>query len=199
MKNRLFLTSIAAALISALASAQERGANDPIPPVQPPPAMDDAQPAAKPATTPPPATKARATQTDSQQKPSQQKTVPLGNSDAEAAAAAAEAKKRAATPVPVLPPEPEKQLSSPGLPPEVQKAAEATELPVITVRQEGNQTITEYRKRGKLFAERISSQDSGDTKWYVDQRYKGPMPADPAAGVSGHVAPVEYKVFEWGN
>ena len=25
----------------------------------------------------------------------------------------------------------------------------------------------------------------------------GPMPPDPAAGVSGHVTPVEYKVLEW--
>ena len=195
MKNRLFLTSIAAGLISALASAQERGANDPIPSVQPPPSMDDAQPV-KPATTAAPTAKPR---TQAAQ-PASQKTIPLGNSDAEAAAAAAEAKKRAATPVPALPPEPEKQFSSPGLPPEVQKAAEATELPVITVRQEGNQTIEEYRKRGKLFAERIISKDSGDTKWYVDQRYNGPIPVEPqGAGVSGRVAPVEYKVFEWGN
>ncbi len=191
--NRLLLTSIAAGLISALASAQERGANDPIPPVQPPPAMDDAQAPVKPATTPPSATKAH-TQADSQHP-----TVPLANSDAEAAAAAAEAKKRAATPVPALPPEPEKKFNSPGLPPDVQKAAEATELPVITVRQEGNVTIQEYRKHGKLFAERIISKDGGPTKWYVDRRYKGPMPVDGAAGVSGHVAPVEYKLFEWGN
>ena len=188
--KRLFLIPIAAGLISAAAAAQERGASDPIPPVQPPPAMDDA-----PAnTTPAPAPASTKPQMKAN---TQRQVVPLANSDAEAAAAAAEAKRRAATPVPVLPPEPEKKFDSPGLPPDVQKAAEATELPVITVRQEGNTTIEEYRKHGKLFAQRIIVKDSGDSKWYVDQRYNGPMPVDGAAGVSGHVAPVEYKLFEW--
>lgn len=188
--NRLLLMSIAGCLISAAAVAQDRAASDTIPPVQPPPAMD-ATPASA---TPPPVAPKSQMKVDPQRK-----TIPLGNSDAEAAAAAEEARRRAATPVPVLPPEPEKKLESPGLPPDVQKAAEATELPVITVRQEGNTTIEEYRKHGKLFAQRIISKDSGESKWYVDKRYDGPMPADPAAGVSGHVLPVEYKVFEWGK
>ena len=188
--NRLLMISIAAALMSTAAAAQDRSSDNTIPPVQPPPAMDDT-----PATASAPAT---VVVPKSQMKVAPQpKTIPLGNSDAEVAASVEEAKRRASTPVPVLPPEPEKKFDSPGLPPEVQKAAEATELPVVTVRQEGNTTIEEYRKHGKLFAQHIIAKDSGETKWYVDQRYKGPMPADAAAGVSGHVAPVEYKVFEW--
>jgi len=186
--NRLLLISIAG-VISATAAAQESRSTDTIPPVQPPPAMDEPAPPAN----------AEAVAPKSQMKVDpQHKTIPLGNSDLEAAAAAEEARKRTAAAVPVLPPEPEKKFDSPGLPPDVQKAAEATELPVITVRQEGSTTIEEYRKHGKLFAQRVISKDSGDTKWYVDKRYDGPMPA-AAAGVSGHVQPVEYKVFEWGK
>jgi len=119
--NRLLLIPLAASLLAAIASAGAQ-TSDTIPPVQPPPAMDDA--------TPPPSTVQSQRKVDP--KP---KTIPLANSDAEAAAAAADARQRAATPVPVLPPEPKKAFDSPGLPPDVQRAAEATELPVITVRQ----------------------------------------------------------------
>jgi hypothetical protein len=184
--NRLLLVTIITGLLAATnCVAQDRGkSTDGLPPVQAPPAMDD--PAAAPAAPAPrPHSDANA------------KTIPLANSDAEALAAAAEARRVAAKPAPALPPDPERKFDSPGLPPEVQKAAEATELPVITVRQEGNETIEEYRKHGKLFAQRIIPKDGGPTKWYVDRRYDGTLPADPAAGVSGHVAPVEYKIFEW--
>ncbi|MEP6938835.1 MAG: DUF2782 domain-containing protein [Rudaea sp.] len=179
--NRLLLVPLVAGLFTAAASAGAQSA-DAIPPVQPPPAMEDASP--------PPATAHTQMKVDP-------KTIPLANSDAEAAAAAADARERAATPLSALPPEPQKSFDSPGLPPDVQRAAEATELPVITVRQEGNTTIREYRRRGKLFAQYVVPKDGGDSKWYVDKRYEGPMPPDPAAGVSGHVTPVEYKLFEW--
>ncbi len=191
--NRLLMISIAAALMSTAAAAQDRSTDNTIPPVQPPPAMDDA-----PVAAPAPAATVPSVMPKSQMKVAPEpKTIPLGNSDAEVAASVEEAKRRASTPVPVLPPDPDKKFDSPGLPPEVQKAAEATELPVVTVRQEGNTTIEEYRRHGKLFAQHIITKDSGEAKWYVDQRYKGPMPGDAAAGVSGHVAPVEYKLFEW--
>ena len=80
---------------------------------------------------------------------------------------------------------------------EVQKAAEATELPVVTVRQEGNETITEYRKRGKIFAQYFKSKDTGSEKWYVDPNYQGPMPPDLDAGMHGKPGAVQYKVFGW--
>ncbi|HEY8010536.1 MAG TPA: DUF2782 domain-containing protein [Rudaea sp.] len=186
--SRSFLVSIITGLlVAATATAQDRGkSTDTLPPVQAPPAMDD----------PGSAQTAPAAAPQSPVDP-KVKIVPLANSEVEAKAAAEEAKRAAARPVPVLPPAPEQKFNSPGLPPEVQRAAEATELPVITVRQEGNDTIEEYRKHGKLFAQRIIPKDGGETKWYVDQRYTGPLPPDPAAGVSGHVTPVEYRVFEW--
>lgn len=189
--NRSLLILIAAGACCAAAYAQQ--STDTLPPVQAPPPMD--QPASTPADKP--AAKAHS-QMKTDKNASTVQTVPIANSDAEAQAAAAAAKQRAAQGLPLLPPEPEKKFESPGLPPEVQKAAEATELPVITVRQDGANTIEEYRKRGKLFAQRIIPKEGGETKWYVDKRYQGPLPAtDPAAGVSGHVTPVEYKILEW--
>ena len=185
--NRLLLIPLAASLLALNARAGAQ-TTDTIPPVQPPPSMDE------PATSAPPADMKSQRKVD----PSP-KTVTLANSDAEAAAAAADARQRAATQVPVLPPEPKKAFDSPGLPPDVQRAAEATELPVITVRQEGNTTIREYRRHGQLFAQYVVPKDGGDSKWYVDKRHDGPMPPDPAAGVSGHVTAVGYKVFEWSN
>ena len=91
----------------------------------------------------------------------------------------------------------EKAPESPGLPPEVQAAAEATELPVITVRQQGNETVEEYRKKGKLVFVRVRS-ENGPTKFYVDN--PGDIPRDvmqQMSGPSGVVQPVYYKLFEW--
>ncbi|MFT3790528.1 MAG: hypothetical protein QM741_05520 [Rudaea sp.] len=181
MRTSLFVM-LACGLVAVQAHAQsQKNTDDGLPPVQPPPAMDGSDAATTPA------------------KPAANgaKTVPIANSEAEAKAAAEEAKRRAAQPVPALPPEPEKKFDSPGLPPEVQKAAEATELPVVTVRQEGNETITEYRKRGKIFAQYFKSRDTGAEKWYVDPAYKGPMPPDLDAGMHGKPGAVQYKVFGW--
>lgn len=178
--RKLLSIALVCGLSAAQAQAQsQKRTDDGLPPVQPPPAMDEAR-------NPPPAASAGTA-----------KTVPLADSAAEAQAAADEAKRRAAQPVPALPPEPEKKFDSPGLPPEVQKAAEATELPVVTVRQEGNETITEYRKRGKIFAQYFKSKESGEEKWYIDPGYKGPLPPDLDAGMHGKPGAVHYKVFGW--
>ena len=179
--RKLLPVMLTCGLIAAQVHAQgQKKTDDGLPPVQPPPAMDE-----------PPAQTAPAAKANSG------KTVPIANSDADVKAAAEEAKRRAAQPVPALPPEPEKKFDSPGLPPDVQKAAEATELPVVTVRQEGNETITEYRKRGKIFAQYFKSKDTGAEKWYVDPAYKGPMPPDLDAGMHGKPGAVQYKVFGW--
>ena len=128
---------------------------------------------------------------------------PLANSDAEAqAAAAAEAKASAeraralASPTLATTPEPGKPLDSPGLPPEVQKAAEATELPVVTVRQNGNERVEEYRKRGVLYFVRVVPQE-GPTRYYVDRRSDIPADVKQLSAPSGHVEPVYFKLAEW--
>jgi hypothetical protein len=87
--------------------------------------------------------------------------------------------------------------NSPGLPPEVQAAAEASELPVITVRQDGGDTIEEYRKKGKLYFVRVMS-TNGPTKLYVDN--PNDIPHDvmqQLSGPSGVVQPVYYKLLDW--
>lgn len=194
--NRLFIVTITTGLLAASAcGAQDRG-DQTFAPAPPPPPLDSST--ATPAqNVMPTATTLGSTQANGAAVDGHARVVPLANSDAEAKTAADDARRVAAAPVPALPPEAPRKLDSPGLPPEVQKAAEATELPVITVRQDGTDTIEEYRKNGKLFAQRIISNNSGQTKWYVDRAYNGPMPPDPAAGVSGHITPVEYRVFEW--
>ena len=86
---------------------------------------------------------------------------------------------------------------SPGLPADVQAAAEATELPVITVRQQGSETVEEYRKRGKLYFVRVLS-NQGPTRFYVDDR--SAIPANimqQLSGPSGVVQPVYFKLGEW--
>lgn len=115
-----------------------------------------------------------------------------------------------ATPAPTMPtstpsnpsaPAPESVPSaakdSPGLPADVQAAADAAELPVITVRQQGSETVEEYRKRGKLYFVRVLS-NQGPTRLYVDDR--STIPANimqQLSGPSGVVQPVYFKLGEW--
>jgi hypothetical protein len=157
-----------------------------LPPVQPPPDMD--APATQPAAAP---TKGGAP------------IIPLANSDAEAqAAAAAEAQATAERAKALNSPnftqqQPDrKALESPGLPPDVQKAAEATELPVVTVRQNGNERVEEYRKRGVLYFVRVVPQE-GPPRYYVDRVSNVPQDLSAIAGPSGVIQPVYFKLFEW--
>ena len=93
----------------------------------------------------------------------------------------------------------DKPVDSPGLPAEVQAAAEATELPVVTVRQQGSDTVEEYRKRGKLYFVRVLS-SSGAQRFYVDD--PNAVPADvmkQLSGPSGVVQPVYFKLVDWGK
>jgi hypothetical protein len=83
------------------------------------------------------------------------------------------------------------------LPPEVQAAAEVAELPVVTVRQNGNETVEEYRKKGKLLFVRVLEKE-GPTKFYVDD----PAVIPPSlmkrlSGPSGDVQPVYFKLADW--
>jgi hypothetical protein len=88
-------------------------------------------------------------------------------------------------------------VESPGLPADVQAAAEAAELPVVTVRQQGTDTVEEYRKRGKLMFVRVLTNE-GPTRLYVDDR--AAIPANimqQISGPSGVVQPVYFKLADW--
>jgi hypothetical protein len=90
-----------------------------------------------------------------------------------------------------------KSVESPGLPADVQAAAEAAELPVVTVRQQGSETVEEYRKRGKLVFVRVLTNE-GPTRFYVDN--PAVIPANlmqQLSGPSGQVQPVYFKLGEW--
>lgn len=83
------------------------------------------------------------------------------------------------------------------LPPEVQAAAEVAELPVVTVRQNGNETVEEYRKKGKLMFVRVL-QKEGPTRFYVDNpAVIPPNLMKQLSGPSGVVQPVYYKLADW--
>ena len=168
--NWMFLAALAVAASANAQSAADRNAttttsSDQIPPVQPPPNIDDKDPVTN---LPTPEAVAKTVVDQS-----------LGNptidTDARARAAA----------------------SSPGLPPDVQAAADASELPVITVRQDGGDTVEEYRKKGKLYFVRVLS-STGPTKLYVDDPNNVPHDMmQQLSGPSGQVGAVMYNILDW--
>jgi hypothetical protein len=90
-----------------------------------------------------------------------------------------------------------KPIESDPLPPEVQAAANAAELPVITVRQRGADTVEEYRKHGKLYFVRVLNA-SGPTRYYVDNpNAMPPNMMQQLSGPSGTVQPVYFKIADW--
>jgi len=201
--KRILLGAIAVGLLATglTAAAAQSAPQDTLPPVQAPPAMDS--PAAKAAAPPPAAPAAQASGSNAP-------LVPLANSDAEAqAAAAAEAAAsaerakalnaertdglEAATAPPKVG---NKVLDAPPLPPDVQKAAEATELPVVTVRQNGNERIEEYRKKGVLYFVRVVPPE-GPPRFYVDNPSNLPPDINQLSAPSGTVQPVYYKLADW--
>ena len=91
----------------------------------------------------------------------------------------------------------EKSHEQSTLPPEVQAAANVAELPVVTVRQNGNETVEEYRKKGKLLFVRVLEKQ-GPTKFYVDNpAVIPPNLMQQLSGPSGVVQPVYYKLADW--
>ncbi len=167
--NWVLIAALGFAVSANAQQAADRNAttttsSDQIPPVQPPPNIDDKDPVTN---LPTPEAVAKTVVDESS-----------GNT------ADANARERAAA-------------SSPGLPPEVQAAADASELPVITVRQEGGDTVEEYRKKGKLYFVRVLS-SSGPTKLYVDNPNDVPHDVmQQLSGPSGQVQPVYYKLLDW--
>lgn len=101
-----------------------------------------------------------------------------------------------ATPTPATPAA-GKPAENPGLPADVQAAANAAELPVVTVRQNGNETVEEYRNKGKLLFVRVLEKE-GPTTLYVDNpAVIPPNIMQQLSGPSGQVQPVYYKLADW--
>lgn len=70
------------------------------------------------------------------------------------------------------------------------------ELPVITVRKEGNDTVEEYRRNGKIFMVRIMPKD-GPAHYYVDRTGNGRLDRDPLDNTPGPISPVYFKIYDW--
>jgi len=70
------------------------------------------------------------------------------------------------------------------------------ELPVVTVRKEGNDTVEEYRRNGKIFMVRIMPTD-GPAHYYVDRTGNGRLDRDPLDNTPGPISPVYFKIYEW--
>ena len=68
---------------------------------------------------------------------------------------------------------------------------------MVTVRQQGSETVEEYSKRVKLYFVRVLS-NQGPTRLYVDDR--SAIPANimqQLSGPSGVAQPVYFKLGEW--
>ena len=166
MFSAIATSTLFAFAMTTSAAAQDRAAAPAIPAVQAPPALDD------------PGTPAS-------------KTIALPTPQAQAKAAVNDTQGAADANPPA-----EKSPDTRGLPAEVQAAADAAELPVVTVRQQGTDTVEEYRKHGKLVFVRVLS-NSGPTRYYVDNPRDMPPNMQQLSGPSGVVQPVYYKLFEW--
>jgi hypothetical protein len=70
------------------------------------------------------------------------------------------------------------------------------ELPVVTVRKEGNDTVEEYRRNGKIFMVRIMPTD-GPAHYYVDRTGNGRLDRDPLDNAPGPISPVYFKIYDW--
>jgi len=158
--------------LAGMAAAQDRSKPaDTVPPVQAPPALDD------PGTVRLPTPQAEA-------------ATAVENTTGIAAPAGANEPDTTA-------PEDRPPVDTHPLPPEIQAAAEASELPVITVRAQGAETVEEYRKRGKLYFVRVLS-SSGPPKFYVDSpQAVPPSIMQQLSGPSGVAQPVYYKLVDW--
>lgn len=65
--------------------------------------------------------------------------------------------------------------------------------PEVGIRKQGDDTIEEYRKAGKVSMIRITGK-SGITQTYIDTDGDGRLEGNPK---EGPVAPVYYKLYEW--
>jgi hypothetical protein len=84
-------------------------------------------------------------------------------------------------------------LDDPGVKTKPATSANGEAPPDVKVRQEGDDTIEEYRASGKVSMIRITGK-SGITKTYIDTDGDGRLEGNPK---DGPVAPVYYKLYEW--
>lgn len=91
---------------------------------------------------------------------------------------------------PPLPPETEGDVP---IPPKIQQ--EQIE-PTVTIREEENRLIEEYRRNGQVFMVRVTPK-GGVPFYYIDTDGDGKLELDPAQQALNPVQPVYWKIKEW--
>ena len=67
--------------------------------------------------------------------------------------------------------------------------------PEVSVHQEGDNRVEEYRSGGKLYQVIVTPKNGVPQYYDVDDQGR----RHQAGGTNGPVSPVQYKVYEWGN
>ena len=92
------------------------------------------------------------------------------------------------------PPIPPESTEDVPIPPKVQE--EQIE-PTVTIREEVERLIEEYRMNGRLYMVKVTPKKGGVPYYYVDTNGDGKLELDPDQQALNPVQPVHWKVMEW--
>ena len=92
------------------------------------------------------------------------------------------------------PPIPPESTEDVPIPPKVQE--EQIE-PTVTIREEEERLIEEYRMNGRLYMVKVTPIEGGVPYYYIDTNGDGQLELDPDQQALNPVQPVYWKVLEW--
>jgi hypothetical protein len=92
------------------------------------------------------------------------------------------------------PPIPAEATEDVPIPPKVQE--EQIE-PTVTIREEEERLIEEYRMNGRLYMVKVTPKEGGVSYYYIDTNGDGKLELDPDQQAMNPVQPVHWKVIEW--
>ena len=92
------------------------------------------------------------------------------------------------------PPIPPESTEDVPIPPKVQE--EQIE-PTVTIREEEERLIEEYRMNGRLYMVKVTPKKGGVPYYYVDTNGDGKLELDADQQALNPVQPVHWKVMEW--
>ncbi len=92
------------------------------------------------------------------------------------------------------PPIPPESTEDVPIPPKVQE--EQIE-PTVTIREEEERLIEEYRMNGRLYMVKVTPKKGGVSYYYVDTNGDGKLELDPDQQALNPVQPVHWKIIEW--
>ena len=92
------------------------------------------------------------------------------------------------------PPIPPESTEDVPIPPKVQ--GEQIE-PTVTMREEEERLIEEYRMNGRLYMVKVTPKKGGVSYYYVDTNGDGKLELDPDQQALNPVQPVHWKIIEW--